>query len=360
MSQKVLVAMSGGVDSSVVAYLLKKKGFEVFGITLKIFPEQSIVADNETGCSSFVAIDDARKVAENLNIPFYVADSHKLFEEKVIKYFTDEYIQGRTPNPCIACNQFIKFATLLSKASSLGIDYIATGHYAKIIYDDHKKRYLLKQAIDLNKDQTYVLYGLTQSQLARILMPLGEFTKPEIRKIAKEINLKVANKPESQEICFIPDNDYRNFIRRRINSYEKGPFLDIHGKRIGMHDGLPFYTIGQRKGLGFAFGYPVYVVDIIAEKNAVVIGRQEDLFSKGLYAVNNNFILIDKLEKPMEVQVKIRYKADFAPAVIIPVAADKVKVEFLRPLKAVTPGQAVVYYQEDLVVGGGTIVERIS
>ena len=358
MKKKVVLGMSGGVDSSLAAALLLEQGYEVIGVTMQIWqPDQPDLGEEHGGCCSLSAVDDARRVANTLGIPYYVMNFRELFEEKVIDYFTKEYLEGKTPNPCIACNRYIKFEAFLQKAMGLGADYISTGHYARIYYDERIKRHVLRKSVDDKKDQTYALYTATQEQLARTLMPLGNYTKEQTREMARKIGLTVANKPDSQEICFVTDNNYKGFIEERIDTkIEPGPFVDTKGNILGEHQGIPYYTVGQRKGLGIAFGTPMYVIGINVEKNEVILGKDTEVFSKELYSVDNNLILVDRLEEPIEVEAKIRYSAKPAAAILYPEKKDKFRVVFKEHQRAITPGQAVVFYQGEYVLGGGTIV----
>lgn len=352
--------MSGGVDSSIAAALLKEQGYDVTGVTMQIWPSDQPHEEVEGSCCSLSAVEDARRVAQVLDIPYYVMNFRDLFAEKVIKSFCNEYIEGRTPNPCIACNRYIKFEAFLHKAKMLGADYIATGHYARIYYNEELGRYLLARSEDDNKDQTYALYGFTQEQLASTLMPLGEYKKPQIRELAAKLDLQVADKPDSQEICFVPNDDYKTFLKEKNVELKPGPFLDTQGRVVGTHEGIANYTIGQRKGLGLALGKPVYVVKIDPEKNAVVVGDNTEVFGSSLISMDNNFILFPQLEKPMEVTAKVRYSAPAASAVIEPTKDGKVLVKFHKPQRAITPGQAVVFYKDNIVVGGGTIEKQID
>lgn len=357
--QKVVIGMSGGVDSSVAAFLLKEQGYDVMGVTMQIWQDEaSYVQEENGGCCGLSAVDDARRVANQLEIPYYVMNFKDSFKDNVIDYFIKDYLDGKTPNPCIACNRYVKWESLLKRSLDIGAEYIATGHYARIVQLDNG-RYALKKSATAAKDQTYALYNLTQHQLAHTLMPVGEYTKDQIREIAKGINLRIANKPDSQEICFIPDNDYAGFIEETTGQTPKpGNFVDINGNVIGKHKGIIHYTIGQRKGLNLSLGKPAFVVEIRPETNEVVIGDNADVFYDTLYATKLNFMSIEDLDGAMKVTGKIRYSHQGAPCTVEKVDADIVKAVFDEPVRAITPGQAVVFYDGDIVVGGGTIIGR--
>ena len=350
LMKKVLIGMSGGVDSSVAALLLKKQGYEVVGVTMKLL--NSDLHEKNT-------VKDAKKVCEKIGIEYNIVDFRHIFKKEVIDYFANEYIEGRTPNPCNVCNKQLKFGALLEAAKNqFGCDYIATGHYAKVEYDSTINRYLLKKSKTDKKDQTYALYKLSQDQLKHVIMPLGEDEKDEIGKIAEENDLVNANRKDSQEICFIEDDDYVRFIRENYSyTVKPGNFVDLNGNILGRHKGIIHYTIGQRKGLEIAFQKRMYVVDINVENNEVVLGDNEDLFKDSLICSDVNFISIENLKEPMTAMVKIRYSAKPEKATLIPMEDGNVKVEFGVLQRAITPGQSAVFYDNDIVIGGGTILK---
>jgi len=357
MPKKVLAAMSGGVDSSVAAYLLKNQGYDVIGITMRLWDTAVCGQDErEKGCCNLEGIEDARRVAGKLDIPYYVLDFNKKFKEKVVDNFCEEYSKGRTPNPCARCNQYIKFKELMLKAKQLGADYIATGHHSKIRFDKEKNRYLLIKSFDVKKDQTYFLYTLSQNQLAHTLMPIGDLEKKEVRKIAKELGLHVAEKKESQEICFVMDDNYHNFLSERIpEAIKPGNIIDAKGNALGKHDGLPFYTIGQRRGIGVAAKEPLYVKELDVKNNTVIVGTRDELFINEIYVSSLNYIAIDELTSPLKANIKIRYRQDGKEGTIIPIEKDKVKIVFEESVWGVAPGQSAVFYDGDVVIGGGVI-----
>jgi len=356
--EKVLIAMSGGVDSSAAAVILMKMGYEVAGATFKLFDNEDIGIERTKTCCSLEDVLDAKSVADKLGIRHDVFNFGQQFERDVVIPFAEAYKNGETPNPCIECNRSIKFEKFLERASLLDYDYIATGHYARIEKDQTTGRFLLKKGLDQSKDQSYALYTMTQPELARTLFPLGNLKKTEIREIAEAEGFVNARKPDSQDICFVKDGDYAGFLQKTLGvEAVEGDFVDRSGTVLGRHQGIIHYTIGQRKGLGKTFGKPMYVVHIDSESNRVTLGPNEDLFVDNLTAGDINLISIAELTEPMDVTVKTRYKQAEVPATIYPAEDGKVFVKFKEKQRAVTPGQAVVFYQEDSVVGGGKILK---
>jgi tRNA-specific 2-thiouridylase len=362
--KRVLLGMSGGVDSSVAGYLLREQDYDVIGVTMKVWP-QDCISRAEDKCCGPQAVADARAVAHSLGIPHYVVDEADQFERTVIDYFTSEYQAGRTPNPCVMCNEKLKFGNLWGKAEALGCDFIATGHYA--IIEDHGDRAVLRKGVDPRKDQSYFLFSLRQPQLRRALTPLGTMRKPEIRKIAHSLGLKVADKIDSQEICFVPGNDYKAFLRSHLgeNEFHRGEIYDVAGNFVGEHDGIELFTIGQRKGLPGGSARPRYVVDLDPETNRVIVGDADDLVCDEFEIDRTNWIARDLPNEGVElsrrssakadVTVKIRYSHPGTRATVTPLEDHRARIRLHEPQRAVTPGQAAVIYDGDVVVGGGWI-----
>lgn len=357
MAKKVLVGMSGGVDSAVAAALLMDQGYEVIGVTLNLWDGKR-ESDCNTGktCCSLEDVEDARAVAYHIGIPFYVLNMKDLFKEKVIDYFIDSYLKGETPNPCVACNHYIKFDAMLEKAISLGCDYISTGHYARKGFDPESGRFLLKKAADHTKDQSYVLYMLKQNQLEKLIFPLGDMMKADTRKIAKEKGLRVFEKADSQDICFVEDGTYGDFIREHANrEIPDGLFVDRDGKVLGRHKGIVEYTIGQRKGLGLASDSPYYVVEKDILTNTVILAHKADSLVKTFIAKDMNYISMEQPTSGFKAEIKVRYSAKESAAVILPMENNRARIEFESPQSFVAPGQIVVLYENDCIIGGGII-----
>jgi len=359
MKQRVVVAMSGGVDSSTAVWFLKEKGYEVIGATMCIGVRDK-AEEGPARCCGLSDIEDARRVALQLEIPFHVFHVREEFEKEVIQYFCEEYVKGRTPNPCILCNEKVKFGSFLKMALDLGADFIATGHYARLDFDEGIGRYLLKKGLDRRKDQSYVLFSLTQDQFRHTLFPLGELRKEEVRKKAQQLGLRVHDKPESQEVCFIQETSYHPFLSERLKEpIEPGFIVDKDGKVLGRHKGIPFYTIGQRRGLRLAKGKPLYVIGIDKKKNAIVVGGEEEVYGDTFIVDSINWIVPQKTVPPHNAQVKIRYNHPGSEANVSPRGEHEAEVRFKFSQKAITPGQAAVFYEGETVLGGGWIKKLV-
>lgn len=354
---RIVTAMSGGVDSSVTAALLVEAGFDVIGVTMRLGSLDTVdVETDKPNCISPDVIDDARRVAMKLGIPFYAVNYEEQFRQNVVDYFVKEYLSGRTPNPCVVCNREVKFGKLLILAANLEADYIATGHYARIEQNPDTGRYILRKGVDIRKDQSYFLFALTQKQLSQSRMPLGGYTKNQVRDIARKYKLRSAEKIESQELCFIEDGNYRRFLKdRTTDNIQNGDIIDQGGKVLGKHRGVPFYTVGQRRGLGIATGTPLYVTELNVRDNTIIVGEAASLLRDTLQVERMNLIGTDTLTEPINAHVKIRSKDEGAPAKITPLSETEAEVKFDQPRRAVTPGQAAVFYDGDTVIGGGWI-----
>ena len=359
---KVLVGMSGGVDSSVAAAVLADQGYDVIGVTIKMYRYEDVGGNigNESSCCSLDGINDARLVCDNLGIPHYVVDFTEPFEKNVISYFIDEYLSGRTPNPCVICNRTIKWEEMLKKADLVGAEYIATGHFAQVNFSKETGRYYISRGRDTNKDQSYAMWTLTQESLRRTIFPLGHLTKPEVRQLAEKYGLRTATKGESFEICFIPDNDYNRFLKNNVEGLEDsvdGGDIVMDARIVGKHKGFPFYTIGQRKGLGLSTPEPVYVTKIDYKNNTIEIGKNSDLMHSVLIARDVNMLKYPDFGQGRKVKAKIRYKDDGGEAVVHDLGSGRVKVVFDEPRRAITPGQSIVFYEDEDVIGGAIIDE---
>jgi len=363
MAERVVIGMSGGVDSAVSAAILKEQGYDVIGVTLNLAPkiDEDESLAREDACCTLASVEDARRVADRIGIPYYVLNMREHFEEYVIQDFVDEYRRGRTPNPCIRCNDHVKFGTVLMRAAALESELVATGHYARVGYDDDVGRHSLLRGFDRNKDQSYVLYVLTQHELRRTVFPLGEMTKDETREKARQLRLPVADKVESQDICFIPDRNYRRFLMKKAPDLARpGPVIDLEGRTVSEHQGVAFFTVGQRRNLGVQSTVPLYVIEVDAERDTVVVGPSEALFHRRLFATGANYVALPPNAEPIICRAQIRSRMEPAQGTLNPIDEHSFEFEFDEPQRAITDGQAIVCYRNDTVLAGGVIERRIG